>query len=152
MTTKDYSEQYNAIINALEAKGLKVFGNYLPYLRTARQYFYVDALDQKDWPFGIAENTVYVRFVIDFELGKIKATGGGAIYLTDEDRQKTCLCCGGVRNVLKAAGKAWFTTRPFKSPKDLADKVANYWFGTVLPTLGEYTEGYPYKQLTKNIY
>ena len=147
-----YKEEFNEILDALRGKNMIAhirggFGTFCPHI----QHFSLDALDKEDHPNGISENSIYVRFTIDFKERKFEIRGSGHIWLTDEDKRKSYLCMCSVRDASEAMGGKWMRKSKFRSAEDLANKVAKFWAAT-MENVTKATGGYPYKQMIVNIY
>lgn len=145
-----YEIAFDAVVNELKKRELPVrgsFGTFAPHL----QFITLDALNPKDYPHNIADNSIYVMFKVNFKEGTIEYTQGGHIYLTDADQRASYLCMCSMKNAAKAVGNKWFRKTKFKTPAELADKLEKFW-GVVMDTLDKATNGYPYKQMKVNIY
>lgn len=123
------------------------FGTFCPEV----QFVTIDALDKKDWPHNITENSVYVTFKIDFARGTFEAWQYGHIYLTEHDRKASYLCMCSMKQAHIANGGKWMRKSRFADASELARKIQKFWL-SVSKTLDEVTDGYPYKQMTVDIY
>lgn len=146
-----YEKQWQSILSELDALNLPVrdarFSTFCPHL----QFFALDALDSKHWPNGISQNSIYVMFKVDMRAGTIEVHSCGHIWLTDEDQKASYLAMCSIKQAHKAIGKSWMRKTRFNDAKSIAKKVKSFW-DDVIDTLNDVTLGYPYKQMTRNIY
>lgn len=115
-----------------------------PYLRNVR----FDALDSQDYPHGIAENSVFLTFQIDFATKKVELWRTGGIHLSPKDKQTPkykYLCMKSMVNVLQDKGGKKFRKQTFKNMADLFNKMESY-YKEVMQAVTEYTGGYPFKE------
>lgn len=146
----EYSEAYNRLTAELVKQCEIVrgkFGTFCPEL----QYVHLDMLECKDWPHGIAMNSVYIEFKIDFKLKQIEVGNFGHIELTDADKKKSYLCMCSVKAANAAAGGKWWRKCKYKSIEEAAQKMAKF-YKQVCANIQQVTGGYPYKQMKVNIY
>lgn len=149
MEHKEFFENLKSSLeNSLTGNNCKsVFGTtgtFCPYLG----YFALDALDRKDWPNGIAENSVFLRFRIDNKEHKVELQRGGHIWLSPSDKEREkykYLCMRGMVDIAEEKGVKKFRKQGYKSIEDLTSKMVSY-YTRVLEKVSEYTGGYPYKQ------
>lgn len=126
----------------------RVLGNFFVGLYAPLQYIRIDALDSKDHPNGIAENSVYLQFSINYDTHKVELHGQGHVYLSKKDLQLPQYKYLAMKSLTKVAtdkGGKKFRKSTFKDGKDLAKKLAKY-YNDVMKYVTEYTGGYPYKQ------
>ena len=136
---KVFANDYADIVFELKKRGLKPqygFSSFCPKL----QFFSLDA------PY-----TAYIQFKVDLEGKVIETDGCGHIELTEADRKKSYLYMCSVKNAHKANGGVWMRKSKYKSAEDLAKKVEKFW-KSVMESLEQVTEGYPYKKMKVNIY
>ena len=119
-------------------------GGFCPYLT----FVTFNALDAKDYPNGIAENSIYITFEIDLLNKKVVAFSSGSIYLSQADKLKPqykYLCMKSMQKVLTDMGGKKFKKQSYKDMKQLAQKMNTY-YNEVMNAVEEYTKGYPYKE------
>lgn len=147
----NYVEKWESIIECLSKKELPIrdtaFDAFCPYV----QFVTIDALEPKDWPHNIAENSAYVLIKVDMDAMNVECLSCGHIWLSREDQSKTYLAMCSIKQASKAIGKSWMRKSKFKNEEDLANKVNKFW-ASVMETLNTVTDGYPYKQMKINIY
>lgn len=115
-----------------------------PYLRFVR----FDALDPKDYPNGIARNSVYLQFEIDYDTKKVSLFDCGLVYLSPKDKQTEphkYFVMKTIETVLTDKGGKKFRKQGFKDAANLFAKMEGY-YKEVMKAVTEYTGGYPYKQ------
>lgn len=115
------------------------------------QYIRMDMLKKEDWPNHIADNSIYIMYEIDMRAKTVEVSRCGHIYLSDEDSKKLYFAMCSMKQAHKAIGGKWFRHTKYKSAADLAKKMVSF-YNTVKQTMEEVTAGYPYKQMTINIY
>lgn len=148
-----YKNEFAEIMTAIKSKELKkcnVSGNYTTFCENL-QFVKLDGLDEKDWPNGIAENSIFVEFELDLHKNTVEVFRCGHIYLTPNDQKKTYLAMCSMKKAHLANGGKWFRRQSFKDADDLAKKIQKFWL-SVFETLNTVTNGYPYKAMTKDIY
>ena len=118
---------------------------FCPYMR----YVKFDALDQKDYPNGIAENSMFVTFKIDLFTKKVEVFRTGHIWLSPKDKAEVphykYLAMKSATNVLTDKGGKKFRKQSFKDMADLTKRMETY-YQTIMQAVTEYTGGYPYKE------
>lgn len=152
-TAEEIAAFNNDFDNTIEnLKGLVGNGRVLGYFKVGLcaplQYIRIDALDPKDYPNNIADNSVYITFAVDYDEKKVELRSSGHVYLSPKDLatpQYKYMAMKGVHNVAKDKGVKVFRKSKFKDAKDLATKMANY-YNKVMECVTEYTGGYPYKK------
>lgn len=144
-----FENEFEATKNALsEMVDGRVLGNFSVGLCAPLQFIRIDALEQKDHPNGIAENSVYLQFAINYDEHKVELHGQGHVYLSKRDLtlpQYKYLAMKSMTNVAADKGVKKFRKSTFKDGKDVAKKLAKY-YNDVMKCVTEYTGGYPYKQ------
>lgn len=136
---KAFAKDYADIVSELKKRGLKPkyeFSSFCPKL----QFFTLDAC-----------YTCYINFKVDLDGKVIETVVCGRIWLTEADRKKSYLCMCSIKDAHKANGGVWMRKSKYKSAEDLAKKVDKFW-KSVMESLEQVTEGYPYKRMKVNIY
>lgn len=123
------------------------FGGFYPL----SQFFKLDALNEKEWPNNIADNSIFIGFKVNLGEKSVEIFRTGHIWLTPEDRKKSYLCMCTMKKAVQAGGGEWFRKSTFKDSADLAKKVLKFWRES-MAIISNVTGGYPYKQMTINIY
>lgn len=126
----------------------RVLGDFSVDIYAPLQFIRIDALEPKDHPHGIAENSVYLQFEINYDEHKVELNGQGHIYLSKKDLTLPQYKYLAMKSMVKVAvdkGGKKFRKSTFKDSKDLAKKLAKY-YNDVMKYVAEYTGGYPYKQ------
>ena len=126
---------------------LTKFGTFCPELQFVR----LDALDKKDWPHNISDNSVFLDFKINLREHSVEVFRCGHIYLTRHDQQTSYLAMCSMKKAHQFVGGKWFRRQSWKDEKDLANKLQKFWL-SIAETLNKVTDGYPYKQMTVDIY
>ena len=145
-----YKAQFEEIISALNDAGYTTtdkFGTFCPKM----QYIRMDMLKNEDWPHHIDRNSIFIEYEIDMLAKSVEVSMFGYVYLSDEDSEKTHLAMCSMKKAHQAIGGKWFRRTKYKSAADLAKKMISF-YNTVKQTMEEVTAGYPYKQMTINIY
>ena len=124
-----------------------VFGEFCPHLQFVR----LDALKEKDWPHNIADNSIYVEFKIDLRTRSVEVFRCGHIYLSRHDQQASYLAMCSIKKAHQFIGGKWFRKQSWKDATDLAKKIERFWY-SVAETLNKVTDGYPYKEMTVDMY
>jgi hypothetical protein len=117
---------------------------FCPYIA----YVTFDALNPKDYPHNIRDNSIYISFSIDFINRKVEVNHCGNIYLSEYDKtlpQYKYLCMKSMQDVLTDNGGKKFRKCSYKDMRDLANKMEKY-YQQVMKEVKAYTGGYPYKQ------
>lgn len=143
-----YRNQWQEIRTELLLNGLTLggrFGEFCPYI----QHFTLWFTKKEDIP-AISENGMYLQFNINMKEKSIEVSRTGGIELTPEDKNKSYLYGCGLKEVHTHLGKKWMRKSRYKTAKDCADKMTNF-FNDCLKTLEQATEGYPYKRMKINI-
>ena len=142
-----FQSEFNATIAAL--KGMvndRVLGRFSVGIYAPLQFIKIDALDPKDYPNNIADNSVFLQFSINYEERKVELRNVGHVYLSPRDLttpKYKYLAMKGVHNVAEDKGVKKFRKSKFKDANDLAKKIATY-YNKVMECVTEYTGGYPY--------
>lgn len=144
-----YKKEWIEITSALFASDVPIsgfgFNTFCPYL----QFFRLDALNPKQWRYGLPDNSTYVQFKVDMKERSIVVTQTGVLEFTPSDKEKTYLYGTSLSRLYKTIGKKWWRKCTWKSNEQLAQKVGAFWNG-VLETLKEYTSDG--KVLIKDLY
>ena len=144
-----FKNEFEATKNALsEMVSGRVLGGFSDGLCTPLQFIRIDALEEKDYPHDIAENSVYLQFAINYDERKVELRGQGHVYFSKKDLtlpQYKYLAMKSMTNIAVDKGGKKFRKSTFKDSKDLAKKLAKY-YNDVMKYVTEYTGGYPYKQ------
>ncbi len=123
------------------------FGSFCPYI----QHITFDALKKEDWPHNISDNSIFLRFDIDFKGMTVKCERYGHIYLTSEDQKKSYLAMCSMKKIHEHMGERWMRKSKFKNARDLVAKM-NRFYENVMVSVTKATGGYPYKQMIMNVY
>lgn len=148
-----FKASYLAIVSALlntDLNGAFVLGNFGTFCPET-QFVRLDALDKTDWPHSISDNSVFVDFKINLREHSVEVFRCGHIYLTRHDQQTSYLAMCSMKQAHIANGGKWMRKNRFSDASELARKIQKFWL-SLSKTLDEVTEGYPYKQMTRNIY
>lgn len=143
-----YRNEWQEIRTELLLNGLTLgggFGEFCPYI----QHFTLWFTKKEDIP-AISENGMYLQFNINMKEKSIEVSRTGCIELSKEDKDKCYLYGCGLKEVHTHLGKKWMRKSRYKTEKDCADKMTNF-FNDCLNTLERATEGYPYKKMKINI-
>jgi len=138
---------YLTPISTAENVSVSKICSFCPYIIYVR----MDALKQEDWPNNIAENSIYIDFEIDLYDKKVSVFRSGSVWLSPYDKtlpQYKYLCMKSMQNVLVDNGGKKFRKQSYKDMKGLANKMQQY-YAQVMEAVNDYTDGYPYKQGTK---
>lgn len=116
-----------------------------PYLNWIR----VDALNKADWPYGIADNSIYLDFKLDAAFKQVEIARGGHVYISRADKEQypqyRYLAMHGIIGIAKENKVKGLRKRGYKGPEDLAAHIAAT-FNGVMAEVVRYTGGYPYKE------
>lgn len=150
---ENWKFEFEMIKNNLSAAQYKhlyknVYGNwqdFCPYI----QYIKLDALDKKDWANGIAENSIYVSFKIDFVERTVEIFRTGHVWISDADKElyprDKYLAMHSMKEITKRnQGKVMRKCR-FKSVHELVEKILKG-FDNIMTEVVNYTGEYPYKK------
>ena len=144
---REMLRDYLIPISTAENVSVGKIGGFCPYIIFVR----LDALKREDWPNNIAENSIYIDFEIDLYDKKVSVFRSGSVWLSPYDKtlpQYKYLCMKSMQNVLVDNGGKKFRKQSYKDMKDLANKMQQY-YAQVMEAVNDYTDGYPYKQGTK---
>lgn len=144
---REMLRDYLIPISTAENVSVGKIGGFCPYIIFVR----LDALKREDWPNNIAENSIYIDFEIDLYNKKVSVFRSGSVWLSPYDKtlpQYKYLCMKSMQNVLVDNGGKKFRKQNYKDMKDLAKKMQQY-YAQVMEAVNDYTDGYPYKQGTK---
>lgn len=113
------------------------------------QFVKVDALYSEDYPNGIAENSIYVWFKIDFIEKKVKIWRTGSVWISPQDKEKyvrdSYLAMHSMLTIVKRNGGKVMRKSSYKSARHLAKKIAEA-YNAIMEQVVDYTGGYPYKE------
>jgi hypothetical protein len=144
---REMLRDYLIPISTAENVSVGKIGGFCPYIIFVR----LDALKREDWPNNIAENSIYIDFEIDLYNKKVSVFRSGSVWLSPYDKtlpQYKYLCMKSMQKVLVDNGGKKFRKQNYKDMKDLAKKMQQY-YAQVMEAVNDYTDGYPYKQGTK---
>ena len=147
-------EDTKTALKSMENKYVKnVFGKFQGFCPWS-QFITIDALNTEDWPNGIAQNSVYVQFAIDFATKKVEIHSTGHIWISDRDKeiypQYKYLAMHSMLRIAKERKVKGIRKSSFKNAEDLAKKMM-LTFTNIMNEVNDYTEGYPYKKGVKTI-
>ena len=148
-----FKASYLAIVSALlntDLNGCNILGDFGTFCPET-QFVRLDALDKTDWPHNISDNSVFVDFKINLREHSAEVFRCGHIYLTRHDQQTSYLAMCSMKKAHQFVGGKWFRRQAWKDEKDLANKLQKFWL-SIAETLNKVTDGYPYKQMTVDIY
>jgi hypothetical protein len=148
-----FKASYLAIVSALlntDLNGAFVRGNFDTFCPET-QFVRLDALDETDWPHNISDNSIFVEFKINLREHSVEVFRCGHIYLTEHDQKASYLCMCSMKKAHIANGGKWMRKNRFSDASELARKIQKFWL-SIAETLNKVTDGYPYKQMTRNIY
>lgn len=116
--------------------------DYLMFIR-------FDALDPKDYPNGINDNSIFITFKADLFTNKVEILYNGHVNLSPKDKAEVprykYLAMKSMNDVLIDKGGKKFRKQTFKDMADLFRRTETY-YKNVMAAVTEYTGGYPYKQ------
>ena len=144
---REMLRDYLIPISTAENVSVGKIGGFCPYIIFVR----LDALKREDWPNNIAENSIYIDFEIDLYNKKVSVFRSGSVWLSPYDKttpKYKYLCMKSMQNVLVDNGGKKFRKQNYKDMKDLTKKMQQY-YAQVMEAVNDYTDGYPYKQGTK---
>ena len=144
---REMLRDYLIPISTAENVSVGKIGGFCPYIIFVR----LDALKREDWPNNIAENSIYIDFEIDLYNKKVSVFRSGSVWLSPYDKttpKYKYLCMKSMQNVLVDNGGKKFRKQTYKDMNDLAKKMQQY-YAQVMEAVNDYTDGYPYKQGTK---
>lgn len=150
MKELEFQKCFEATISELKniVKNGRVLGNFIVGVYEPLQFIRIDALEPKDYPNGIANNSVFLEFAIDFKECKVELHNEGHIYLSPKDLatpKYKYYAMKSMHDVAVDKGFKKFRKSKFKNEKDLANKISTY-YNKIMEYVIEYTGGYPYKQ------
>ena len=134
----EYKETANEIKMLLKSKtsarGVSVYcGGLAPYLVFVR----LDALDEKDWPHGISDNSLFLEFIVDLSVNSVEFHRGGCIPYNKDDPQAGMYYGMGTNQFMKRMGLKIFRKGRFKSIEELVGEM-NSFYETFVIALEEY--------------
>ena len=148
MISKFESEYNSALDNIDKLVNANVIGKFNPAFYAPMQWIRIDALDKKDWPNNIGDNSVFIEFKVDFDTRKVEVTRSGHVYLSPKDLETPKYKYLAMKSIVSVGvdkGLKKFRKSNFKDASDLAKKISKY-YNNVMECVAEYTGGYPYKQ------
>lgn len=118
-------------------------GLFMP--STDELFIRFDALDPKDWPNGIKENSCFMEFFIS--KNKVELFRCGHVWLNKEDAEGKYkyFAMKGIQQCHVDYGGKKFRKSSWKSDEALAKKIIAHW-NAVMESVDRYTGGYPYHQ------
>lgn len=126
------------------------FQSFCPY----QQYITLDCLNKEDWPSNIAQNSIYLCFLVDFIERKVEIHSSGHVWISDKDKeiypQYKYLAMHSMTGIAKHNGVKLMRKSKFKSIDDLTGKILNA-FNNIMNEVIDYTGGYPYKKGIKEL-
>lgn len=145
----DYKTMYEEILNKCKevstAKSVRgSFGTFCPHL----QFIRFDALEEKDYPNHINDNSIFLEFKIDLKAQKLELFRSGHVWLSPADKETDkykYLAMKSMVNIAVDKGGKKFRKCGYKSVDDLVKKMESY-FENIMKYVEDYTGGYPYKQ------
>lgn len=156
-----WKEDFNAILTALSTihdtpdrtisrplplYARSVSGRFIKRLSPYCQFIRIDALDAKDYPNQINDNSVFVELEIDLEDKIVRVFNYGSIWLNNAEQKRTYLAMAGMKDIVKVNKGKWLRQSTFKDAKDLAKKVTKFW-EDAMRIIDVQTGGYPYRKL-----
>lgn len=138
---------------AKELKGMttaNVYGKFSTFYPHV-QYIVLDALSREDHPNKCEENSIYLRFKIDYKAQSVEITRYGYIYLTEHDIKASNLCMCSIKECHIKMGGKWMRKSKFKDVHDLVKKIVKA-YNSIMTSVEKATCGYPYKQMIVNIH
>lgn len=125
-----------------------VYGSFQTFCAWT-QYVTLDALNKKDWPNGIKENSVFVTFKIDLASKKVEISRTGHVWISKQDKElypkDGYMAMHSMTEIAKRNGGKVMRKSAYKDAKDLAKRIINA-FENIMEQVSDYTEGYPYKE------
>lgn len=94
------------------------------------QFIRMEYLKKEELPYGYAENGQYLQFTVDLENKSIWLHISGHVDLNKRDRQSEVYKCYAKRNIVSIAkeyGVPKFRKSRFKTGKDIAKKIGDYY-------------------------
>lgn len=123
-----------------------VRGNFVKRLCPYSQRIRIDALDAKDYPNSIDDNSVFVDIEVDLEDKTFRIVNYGHIWLNNAEQRATYLAMAGMKDVVKVNKGKWLRQSSYKDAKDFAKRVTKFW-EDAMRIIDIQTGGYPYKKL-----
>lgn len=145
-------ELFLSIIENLKARNIqyckRIMARYNERWTPEEQFITMDSLNKEDIPHQIAENSVYITFLVDLEAKTIEVHRTGSVFLSESDKQTDkykYYVMKSMTKVLKDNGGKAFRKQKYKDINHLCDKMEKY-FISVMKEVEAYTGGYPYKE------
>lgn len=146
---KEYENEFNSTKEELsKLVSDRVLGEFSVGLYAPLQFIRIDALEEKDYPNGINDNSIYLQFSINFDTHRVELHGQGHVWLSKRDLSTPKYQYLAMKSLTQVAidkGGKKFRKTTFKDGKGLAKKLAKY-YNEVMKYVTEYTGGYPYKK------
>ena len=150
-----WKNEFEAIYNGLENANVSnckqiegQFEAFCPHI----QYIKMDALEEKDYPNGIAQNSIYLMFKINFIESKVEIHSCGHVWISKEDKEKYMkdkyLAMHSMIEITKRNGGKVMRKSKFKDANDAVAKMKKA-FTSIMAEVIDYTNGYPYKEGVK---
>ena len=108
----------------------------------------LDYLDKKDYPNGIAENTIYFSFLFDSDTNTLELRGSGHVWLSPSDQQTLqykYLAMKSIQQIHVDFGGKKFRKAKLKNNSEIANKIFTF-ANAVMIDVVKYTGGYPFKK------
>ena len=144
----NFKSEFNALMDALRASEPKyaktISGNFSGFY-PCQQYFRIEALESKDFPWHIEDNGVFLEFKVDFIDKSVEVNRTGHINLSLEEIKATNLAAVGLKRLTQARGGKWMRKFKYKDTKQLIKRVKDF-FESVMAIVNDYTGGYPYER------
>lgn len=144
-------ELFLSIIENLKARSIqyckRITARYDERWISEEQFITLDSLNKEDIPHQIAENSVYITFLVNLKAQTIEVHRTGSVYLSESDKQTDkykYYVMKSMTKVLKDNGGKAFRKQKYKDVNQLCDKIEKY-FVSVMKEVEAYTGGYPYK-------
>lgn len=155
---QEWQQQLNEIVDYLRKNGGKylkrVCGKFEGGLCPWLQFITLDALEEQDHPHGIAENSIFLTYEIDFVERKMEIHRCGHVYISQADKERWAdlryLAMHPITRVAKERGVKGLRKCNYKNAQQAAQKMLSV-FNDVMREIEDYTNGYPYKKGVKLI-
>ena len=139
------SAKANATLKAIRSR----YGTFYERL----QYITFDALEEKDWPNNIGNNSVYIIFKVDLIDKKMEIHSCGHVWISSADKEKYSRdkykAMHSMIEIAKRNGVKPMRKQGFKDAKDFARKAVKA-YNDIMEQVLDYTNGiYPYKNGVK---
>lgn len=149
-----WQQEFNEVASLIKAASHNitykaVYGDYkrdfCPYI----SFITLDALDKKDWPNNIGQNSIFVTFEIDHIAKKVFIHSNGHVWISEQDKEvypnDKYLAMHSMTDIAKRNGGKVMRKSSYKDAKDLANKIITA-FENIMREVNDYTGGYPYNK------